>query len=108
MMFSAFLTTALQGSPAAPQAGPSMLSALIPFVAVFAIFWLLIILPQRKKQKKHVEMVNNLKPGDKIVTSGGIFGTVMGVNPDRIEVKVSSNTVIEITKSAIAVILRQN
>ncbi len=105
MMFSAFLTSALQGAPAQPAA-PSMLSALIPFVAVFAIFWLLIILPQRKKQKKHMEMVNNLKPGDRIVTSGGIFGTVMGVNPDRIEIKIGANTVIEITKSAIAVILQ--
>jgi preprotein translocase subunit YajC len=50
-------------------------------------------------------MVNDLKPGDRIITSGGIFGTVMGVQPDRIELKIAANVKIEITKSAVGVIL---
>jgi len=105
-----FLALATAGSQAAQPgaAGPSMLSALLPFIAVFVIFYLLIILPQRKKQKKHQEMVNNLKSGDRVVTSGGMFGTVMGVKPDRIELKIASNTVIEVTKSAVAIILDQS
>ena len=82
-----------------------MLTALLPFVLVFGIFYLLIILPQRKKQKKHQEMVNALKPGDRIITTGGIFGTVMGVQPDRIELKVSANVKIDITKSAVGAVL---
>jgi len=49
--------------------------------------------------------VNNLKPGDRIVTTGGIFGTVMGVQPDRIELKVSANVKIDITKSAVGAVL---
>jgi preprotein translocase subunit YajC len=84
---------------------PNMLAALLPFVLVFAIFYLLIIMPQRKKQKKHLDLVENLKPGDRIVTSAGIFGTVMGVQKDRIEVKIAANVKIEITKSAVGVIL---
>ncbi len=68
-----------------------MLTALLPFVLVFVIFYLLIIMPQRKKQKKHLEMVDNLKPGDRIITTAGIFGTVMGVQKDRIELKIAAN-----------------
>jgi len=49
--------------------------------------------------------VNNLKPGDRIITTGGIFGTVMGVQPDRIELKVSANVKIDITKSAVGAVL---
>ena len=108
MIFSA-LFAAQQGQVPAGQAAPqgNMLTALIPFVLVFGIFYLLIILPQRKKQKKHQERIEALKPGYKVVTTGGIFGTVMGVLKDRIELKIAANVKIEITKGAIGVILSQ-
>jgi preprotein translocase subunit YajC len=83
----------------------SFITALVPFILVFVIFYLLIIMPSRKKQKKHQEMVEKLKPGDKIVTNGGIYGTVMGTKEDRIEVKISSNVKIDITKNAVAAII---
>jgi preprotein translocase subunit YajC len=109
MIFSVLLALGLQAQQAAPQARPasqgSMLTALLPFILVFVIFYLLIIMPQRKKQKKHMEMVNNLKSGDRIITTGGIYGTIMGVQKDRIEVKVAANTKIEITKGAVGVIM---
>lgn len=92
----------------AQVARPNMLGALLPFVLVFVIFYLLIIMPQRKKQKKHLELVDNLKPGDKIITTAGIFGTVMGVQKDLIELKIASNTNIKITKSAVGVIRGPN
>lgn len=92
----------LQQSP--PQGG-SFITALVPFILVFVIFYLLIIMPSRRKQKKHQEMVGQLKPGDKIITGGGIHGTVMGVQADKIELKISANVKIDITKNAIAVIL---
>jgi len=108
MMFSAFFSAAQQAAPSArPSPQGSMLTALVPFVLVFAIFYLLIILPQRKKQKKHQEMVENLKPGDRIITTGGIYGTIMGVQKDRIELKIAANTKIEITKGSIGVILNR-
>jgi preprotein translocase subunit YajC len=104
MMFMSLLASA-QTAPAGPAPRGSMFTALLPMVLVFVIFYLLIIMPQRKKQKKHMDMVNNLKPGDRIITTGGIFGTVMGVQPDRIELKVSANVKIDITKTAIGAIL---
>ena len=104
MIFGALSTLALQAG-GAQAARPNMLGALLPFVLVFVIFYLLIIMPQRKKQKKHLELVENLKPGDRIITTAGIFGTVMSVQKDLIELKVASNTNIKITKSAVGVIL---
>ena len=104
MMFMSLFMTAQQSAPGQVPRG-NMLTALLPFVAVFAIFYMLIILPQRKKQKKHQETVNNLRAGDRIITTGGIFGTVMGVQPDRIELKISANVKIDITKSAVGAVL---
>lgn len=103
MIFGALTSLALQAG-GTQVARPNMLGALLPFVLVFVIFYLLIIMPQRKKQKKHIDLVGNLKPGDRIITTGGMFGTVMGVQKDLIELKVASNTNIKITKSAVGVI----
>jgi len=103
MIFGAVADLARQAG-GAQAARPNMLGALLPFVLVFVIFYLLIIMPQRKKQKKHLELVENLKAGDRIITTAGIFGTVMGVQKDLIELKISSNTNIKITKSAVGVI----
>ncbi len=103
MIFGAVATLAGQAG-AAPAARPNMLGALLPFVLVFVIFYLLIIMPQRKKQKKHMELVEALKPGDRIITTAGIFGTVMGVQKDFLELKIASSTNIRITKSAVGVI----
>ena len=91
---------------AAPAQGNSLLT-LLPLILVFVIFYLLIILPQRKKQKQHQKMVDNLRPGDRIITSGGIFGTVMDVHPDRIELKIASNVKIDILKSAVGIVLSE-
>ncbi len=104
MILGSFFTLA-QGQAPGQAPGGSLFTALLPFVLVFAIFYILIILPQRKKQKKHLEMVENLKPGDRIISSAGIYGTVMGVQKDRIELKIAANVKIEITKSAVGVIL---
>ncbi|MGB9906327.1 MAG: preprotein translocase subunit YajC [Candidatus Saccharicenans sp.] len=101
-----FLTlVGLSGQQATPSGQGNMLVGLLPFILVFVIFYLLIIMPQRKKQKQHQQMVANLKPGDRIITSGGIFGTVMDVHPDRIELKIAANVKVDILKSAVAIIL---
>ena len=104
MLLASFSTFLGQGAPAARPQG-NMLTALVPFILVFVIFYVLIILPSRKKQKKHQEMVEALKPGDKIVTTGGIYGTVMGSQKDRVELKISANVKIDVTRNAIGVIL---
>ena len=104
MIFSGIFLLFYQAQPA-PRGGGSFITALIPFLLVFLVFYLLLIRPTRIKQKKHQEMVEKLRPGDKVVTSGGIFGTVMGVQKDKIELKIASNVKIDISKNAVGVIL---
>ncbi len=103
MILASLFTLVGQEQPAS-QDGGSFITAIIPFVLVFVIFYLLIILPSRRKQKKHQEMVEELKPGDKIITTGGIHGTVMGIQKDKIELKIATNVKVNISKNAVAVI----
>tara|TARA_B100000579_G_scaffold23808_1_gene16847 strand:- start:309 stop:593 length:285 start_codon:yes stop_codon:yes gene_type:complete len=72
----------------------------IPLILIFVIFYFFLIRPQQKKAKEHKAMVSALKRGDKIITSGGIFGTVDRVlENDKIEVLISENVKIELVKS---------
>jgi len=72
----------------------------IPLILIFVIFYFFLIRPQQKKAKDHKNMVNALKRGDKIITSGGIFGTVERImEDDKIEVAISENVSIELVKS---------
>ncbi len=83
----------------------NMLVQLIPFVVIFAIFYLLIIMPARKKQKQHQNMINLLKGGERVITAGGVFGTVTRVMDDRFEIQVDSNTRIQVAKGSISSVL---
>ncbi|OGS21293.1 MAG: preprotein translocase subunit YajC [Elusimicrobia bacterium RIFOXYA2_FULL_39_19] len=80
-------------------------SSIIPFVVIFFIFYFLLIRPQQKKDKEHKKLLNALKKGDNVVTSGGIYGSIISVKPDVVEMKIDENTKIQILKSAIAQVL---
>ena len=72
----------------------------IPLILIFVIFYFFLIRPQQKKVKEHKLMVENLKRGDQIVTSGGIIGTIERVmDNDRAEVIIGDNTKVEIVRS---------
>ena len=72
----------------------------IPLILIFVIFYFFLIRPQQKKVKEHKIMVTNLKRGDKVVTSGGIVGTVERVmENDKAEIQISENVKVEIVKS---------
>lgn len=105
MMFISMFNSLQQSGQASGQGGGNFLTALLPFILVFVIFYLLIIRPSRSRQKKHQQMVEQLKPGDKVITSGGIYGTVMGVQQNKLELKIAANVKIDISKNAIATIL---
>jgi preprotein translocase subunit YajC len=78
----------------------------IPLLLVFVIFYFLIILPQRKRQRAVDAMLESLKSGDKVVTSGGIYGTIVSVRDDKrtVQLKISENPVIrvEVARTAIS------
>lgn len=84
---------------------PSMLTALLPFVIIFVIFYFLIIMPARKKQKQHQNLLSSLKGGERVVTSGGIYGTVSRVMEDRIEIQVDKNTKLQVTKPSVTAVI---
>ncbi len=71
-------------------------------VAMFALMWLMLIRPQRQQQRRHTEMVNALKPGDEVITVGGLYGDVTGVEPDRVTLEIAEDVEVEVAKRAIA------
>ena len=83
----------------APSGGG--LAQFLPIILLFVGMWFLIIAPQRKKQKAHDKMITELKTGDAIITSGGIYGSITNVKDDRFVVRVADNVKIELTKQSI-------
>ena len=72
----------------------------IPFILIFVIFYFFLIRPQQKKVKEHKAMVENLKRGDKVVTSGGIVGTVERIiDNDKVEVQIAENINVEVVRA---------
>lgn len=84
--------------------GGSSLGMLIPMLLVFVLFYFLIIVPQRKRQRTVDEMLNNLKPGDKVVTSGGLYGQIVSVREDKrtVQLKVAENVRLEVARTAVS------
>ncbi|MCF8110282.1 MAG: preprotein translocase subunit YajC [Desulfobacteraceae bacterium] len=75
---------------------------LIPIILMFVIFYFLLIRPQQKKAKAHQEMINNLKKGDRVVTSGGIHGTVTSLDENSATVEIADKVRIKVTRGSIA------
>lgn len=96
MSFSSTLFPFAQA--AAPGGGSSQF---IILGLMFAGMYFLIIAPQRKRQKAHDKMLTELKSGDEIVTSGGIYGTITNVKDDRFVVRIADDTKIELSKTSI-------
>ena len=80
---------------------PGSLISFLPLVLILGIFYLIVFLPARRRQKKLQEMIDNLKAGDKVVTSGGIYGTIVGFKDDRIQLRVAENVKIELSRNAV-------
>jgi preprotein translocase subunit YajC len=89
---------ALASSPG-QQVNP--LIQLVPFALVLAIFYFVILLPMKKRQKKVQEFLSALKEGDKVVTSGGIFGTIAKVGEDKISLQIAPNVRVDIARAAV-------
>ena len=80
----------------------AMITSFLPFIAVILIFYFLIIRPQNKKRKETEKMLGALKKGDKIVTIGGVYGTIQSVKETTVIVKVDENVKLEFLRSAIS------
>jgi preprotein translocase subunit YajC len=92
----------------APQGGGGggMISTLIMFGAIFAIFYFMIIRPQQKRAKEREKMLSTIQKGDKIITSSGMHGTVVGIEEKTYLVQVSDNVKIKFEKSAVTSVVK--
>jgi preprotein translocase subunit YajC len=82
-------------------ANAQIINTVIMFGGVFLVFYFLVIAPSNKQRKKTEEMLSLLKKGDRVVTSGGIYGTVQGVEGDVVHVKIAENVKVRIARSAV-------
>ncbi len=88
----------------APAIAPGLMTFL-PFLLIIAVFYLLLVRPNQKKQKQWQEMLANLKSGDRITTSGGLRGTILSIREDAVQLRVPPDNIrIEVVKSAIAAV----
>ena len=83
-----------------PQAG-GPLGSFFPLIAIFLIFYFIVIRPEQAKQKEHKAQLSKLGKNDQVVTSGGIHGTVVNVKPDTLILRVDDNVRIEVDKESI-------
>ena len=92
------LLLALSASPGQPV---SPLIQLVPFALVLAIFYFVILLPMKKRQKKVQEFLGALKVGDKVVTSGGLYGSIAKLGDDSVQLQIAPNVRVDISRAAI-------
>jgi len=90
----------LAGAPSGAEASP--FPSFILMALIFGIFYFVLILPMKQKQKKLEDMVKALKSGDKVVLSSGIFGTIVAVEDDAFALRIDQNTKIRVLKSAVS------
>jgi preprotein translocase subunit YajC len=96
--FGPITTLALQASSGGPF---GMLGGFIPMILIFVIFYVVLMLPMQKQRKALAAMIENLKRGDKVVTSGGIFGEVISVEGPTVMLRIADNVRVRLAKSAI-------
>lgn len=95
------LGEAVAQEPGPPPSGVNVLVNFFPFILIFVVFYFLLILPQQKRAKKRKAMLEALKKGDKVVTNGGIFGTITNLNKDTVTLQVGESMRIKLLRSAI-------
>ena len=84
------------------SAQPSGIALFLPLILIMVIFYFLMIMPAQRRQKKVAEMLRNLKNGDKVLTNGGIYGTIVGLDDDSVQLRIAEQVKIKVSRAAIA------
>ncbi|HMF58710.1 MAG TPA: preprotein translocase subunit YajC [Pyrinomonadaceae bacterium] len=84
------------------QGGGNLLFALLPWILIFGVFYVLIIVPQRRRQRDLQSTVANLKVGDRIVTNGGVIGTITAVRDTSLLIRSADKSILEIARSSVS------
>lgn len=97
---------AMAARPADPNTPPPPAWVqFFPMLVMVAVFYFLLIRPQMRQRKERDQLLSSIKKGDKIVTQGGVFATIVNINPDSYEVKINEETKIKIRRSAVAEVI---
>ena len=101
--------TALAQAGSAPQS-PGLLPTLVPLLLIVVVMYFLMIRPQQKKQKAHQAMISALKTGDEVVTMGGLYGTVAGVDEKKgfLYLKISGDIKVKVERHAVTRVVRED
>jgi len=86
----------------AQSTAPSPVMTFVPLIVILVIFYVLLILPAQRRQKKAAEMLRSLKTGDKVITNGGIYGTIVGLEEDAVQLRIADQVRVKVARSAIA------
>ena len=95
------ISLAYADSPATQAAAPSPFVSMAPLLIIFVIFYFLLIRPQQKKMKDHKKMLEELKNGDMVITSSGIYGVIVGIGESTFDVRLADNVKVKMQKSAV-------
>ena len=99
----------MQAAPASGQGGAAgVLFGILPWLAIFVIFYMLMIRPQQRRVKEHQAAINAVKKGDEVITGGGIRGKVTKVGDEEAEVEIAQGVKIRVVKSTISQVLSPN
>ena len=82
--------------------GGNFLMAILPWALIIGVFYVLIVMPQRKRQKQLKDLISELKSGDQVITTGGIIGTVTQVRDTSLLIRSADKSILEIARSAVA------
>ena len=83
------------------QPAPPAFATPLFFIVIIGIFYLIVFLPAQRQRKRLQQMLDNLKMGDKVITSGGIYGTIVGFKDDRIQLRIAENVKIELSRNSV-------
>ena len=89
------------GSPAGGGGQAGGLYTFLPLILLFAVFYFLLIRPQQKRAKQHKSFMENLKKGDTVITSGGLYGKITGITDEAITIEIAEKVRVKVAKSAV-------
>lgn len=107
-MNTLFYFGAILAQASSPKGGGNFLTSLFPLILIVVVMYLLLIRPQQKRQREHRRMVSELKPGDEIVTSGGMHGSIAGIREKQqtLLVKIADNVKVEVDRASVGRVKR--
>jgi preprotein translocase subunit YajC len=86
----------------------SQIWSFLPIILIFVIFYFLLIRPQQKQKKEHQNLLSNLKVGDNVLTTGGIYGRITGIKDDKVTVEISDKVRVKVNRGHIAGVAKQD